>query len=181
MLNLLPKDQKNRIIREYKVRFWVVACALVLASEIISLILLVPSYLTVKTRFDILDSQSAGLTVKNLTSETSDLSSIVQNTNNYLSVFNSSSTPIGVVAAIQNIASVRDKSVRIGSFFYRTNNGQQQIVISGNANSRQSLLDFAKRLKGQPGVVSADLPVSNFAEAQNINFSINILMNPQRI
>jgi hypothetical protein len=181
MLNLLSKDQKKKIIREYRVRFWVVACSLFLAGEVISLILLVPPYLTVKTRADILNSESASLKVKNLTTEITNLANIVQQTNNYLSVFDSSSTPVGVVAAFQNIVEVRDKSIRIGSFFYRTNNGQQQVVISGNADSRQSLLDFAKKLKNQPGVISADLPVSNFAQAQNIDFSINVLVNPQPI
>ena len=172
MLNLLPKDQKDKIAREYKIRFWAVACALIFVGEVISLVLLFPSYLTVQTSFNILDSQSASLTVKNLTAETASLSGIVQETNNYLNVLNSTSTPVRVVAALQSIASARDKTVRIGSIFYRTKDGQRQIVVSGNANSRQSLLDFAQKLKIQPGVVSADLPVSNFAEAQNINFSI---------
>jgi hypothetical protein len=181
MLNLLPKDQKNKIVREYRTRFWAIVFALALAGEVISLILLVPPYLTVQTRVNILSSQAVDSKVKNLALETSDLSDTIQQTNSYLNILNSSSTPTGATPAIQNISAVRGGSVKIGSFFYRANNGQQQIVISGNASSRQSLLDFAKRLKGQPGVISADLPVSDFAQAQNINFSINIVMDPQRI
>jgi nitrate reductase NapAB chaperone NapD len=179
MLNLLPKDQKNKIVREYRIRFWVVTCSLFLAVEIISLVLLFPPYLTVQTRIDILNSQSTDQKVQNLTTEISSLGDVVQQTNNYLDIFNSSSTPTGVVAALQNIVSVHDKTIRIGSFYYKANKGQQQIVIIGNANSRQSLLDFTKKLKNQPGVVSADLPVSDFAKSQDINFSINVLVNPQ--
>jgi hypothetical protein len=159
----------------------VIVCSLLLAGEVISLILLVPSYITAQTRINILNSESANLKVQNLTAESSQLSGIVQQTNGYLKVLSSSSTPVGVVSSLRNIADVRGQAVRIGSFFYRTNNGQQQVVISGNANSRQSLLDFAKKLKSQPGVVSADLPVSDFAKAQDIDFSINVLMNPQHI
>ena len=181
MLNLLPKDQKNKMTREYRVRFWVVACALFLAGEIISLVLLFPSYLTTQTRINILNSQSAGLKAQNITAESSRLSNIVQQTNNYLSVFNSSSTSPGVVTMIQDIVDMRGDAVRISSVFYRINNGQQQIVISGRANTRQSLLDFVKKLKSQPGVVSADLPVSDFAKAQNIDFSINVLIGSQHI
>ena len=181
MLNLLPKDQKKKIAREYRLRFWVIACALTLAGEIISLILLTPPFLTTQTRINILNSESADLKAQNLTTETSNLSGIVQQTNNYLSIFTASSTPDGVVAALQNIVAVRGGSVRIKSFVYKMNNGQQQIAISGNADSRQSLLDFAQKLKGQPGVISADLPVSDFAKSQNIDFSINVLMNPPHI
>jgi hypothetical protein len=181
MLNLLLKEQKKNITREYRVRFWTVACSLFFAGEIISLILLFPSYLTAHTRLNILNSESASLKVQNLTTESARLSSIVQQTNNYLDILTSSTTPIGAVSAIQNIAAVRDGSVRIGSLLYRINNGQQQIVIAGKANSRQSLLDFVKKLKNQPSVVSADLPISDFAKSQNIDFSINIFMNPQHI
>lgn len=158
-----------------------IACALLLAGEVISLILLVPPYLTAQTRIDILNSESVNLKVQNLNTESSKLSDIVRQTNDYINIFSSSSTPVGVVDAIQKIVDVRDNTVRLGSFFYRTNSGQQQIVVTGNANSRQSLLDFAKKIKNQPGVVSADLPVSDFAKAQNIDFSINVLINPQHI
>jgi nitrate reductase NapAB chaperone NapD len=181
MLNLLPKNKKNKITREYRIRFWVIVLALAFAGEIISLILLAPSYLTVQTRINILNSESAGLKAQNLTVETTNLSNTIRQTNSYINILNSSSTPVGAVDAFQKIVSIRGKAVRIGSFFYRTNNGQQQIVISGNADSRQALLDFAKNLKNQPGVISANLPVSDFAKAQNIDFSISILMKPQHI
>lgn len=157
-----------------------IALALTFAAEIISLVLLFPSYIIAYTRMNILNSQSVNMKVQNLTTESADLAKIVQQTNSYLNVLTSSSTPAGVVTAIKSISDVRGSAVRLGNFFYRANNGQLQIVVSGTANSRQSLLDFAKNLKNQPGVVSADLPVSDFAQAQNIDFSINILMNPQR-
>jgi hypothetical protein len=179
MLNLLPKNQKSKIVREYRIRFVAVACSLFLAAEIISLILLFPSYLTVQTRINILNSQSTSQKVQNLTTEIASLGSIIQQTNNYLDVFNSSSTPVGVVESLQNIIGTRDKTIRIGSFYYKTNKEQQQIVITGKANSRQSLLDFTKKLKNLPGVVSVDLPVSDFAKSKDIDFSINILMNSQ--
>ena len=83
------------------------------------------------------------------------------------------------MTAIQNIVEVRGSLVNLSGFFYRVNNGQQQIVVTGKANSRQSLLDYVKKLKSQPGVVSANLPVSDFAQAQNIDFSIMVLINPK--
>lgn len=178
MLNLLLKDQKKKIAKEYKIRFLIVACALILAGEIISLVLLTPSYLTVQTRISILNSESAGLKAQNLNTETSNLGSVVQQANVYLNALTSSTTPVGVVKVLQNIVNVRDGSIRIESLFYRTVSGKQQVVVVGKANSRQSLLDFATKLKAQPGVISADLPVSDFAKAQNIDFSINVVMNP---
>lgn len=179
MLNLLPKIQKKKIIREYQVRFWVVALALTFTAEIISLILLVPPYITAETRINILNAQSASFLAQNVTIETSKLGNIVQQTNNYLNILNSSSTPTSAVEALQNIVNMPGVAVRMNSFVYTTQNGQQQIVITGTASSRQALLDFTKKLKNQPGIVSADLPVSDFAKSQDIDFSITILANPK--
>jgi hypothetical protein len=178
MLNLLPKEQKDKITREYRVRFWIAAFALALAGEVISLILLIPPFITAKTRLSILDSQSASLKVQNITAEASSLGNIVKEANKNLQAFVSSSTPTGVISAIQNVVGARDRSARITNLSYRADNGQQRFVVIGNADSRQSLLDFTKKLKGQPGVVSVELPVSGFAKSQDIDFSINVLMNP---
>lgn len=180
MLNLLTKPEKKKIIREYRVRFWVVAFALALAGEVISLILLIPPYLSAQSRLNLLDSQSMGLQVKNITAESSRLGAVVRQTNMYLNAFNSSSTPIGVARFIQSIVDTKGGSVRFKSLFYKPGGGKQRILISGNANSRQSLLDFAKNIKSLPGVVSVDLPVSNFAQSKDINFSVDILVDPQK-
>ena len=180
MLNLLTKPEKKKIVREYRIRFWVVAFALALAGEVISLILLIPPYLSAQSRLNLLDSQSVGLQAQNLTAESSRLGAVVRQTNVYLGTLSSSSTPVGVVAAIQNIVSARGGEVRFKSFYYKPGNGKQRILISGNANSRQSLLDFAKNIKSLPGVVSVDLPVSNFAQSKDINFSVDILIDPQK-
>ena len=181
MLNLLQKDQKKKIAREYRFRFLITALYISFVGEIIALILLVPPFLIAHTKSEILSSQSASLQVQNLTIETNNLTTEVQKTNTYINAFNSSTTPTGVVAAINNIVATHDSSVRLNGLVYKIQNGNQQIVVGGIAASRQALLDFIKRIKVQPGVISADLPVSDFANAKDINFSINILAKPQQI
>lgn len=162
-------------------RFWVVACSLLLVGEIISLILLVPPYLIAQTRMNILNDQSAGLKVQDLNKELASLTDIIKETNSYLAIFNSTSTPTGVVPALQSIIWASDKTIQLGSFFYRTNNGQQQLVVSGKAKTRQAVIDFVKKLRTQPGVVSVNLPVSDLAKANDIDFSVDVSINPQNI
>lgn len=181
MLNLLLKDQKKKIVHQYRMRFLVVFLALTFAGEVISLILIFPSYITARTRLNILSDQSVSLKIKNVTTETSNLSETVQQTNNYLNILTASSAPNDVVAILRNITDIRGVSVKMDSFVYSTQNDGQQVVIHGTANSRQTLLDFVKKLKALPGVVSADLPVSDFAQSQNIDFSVTVMLNPQHI
>jgi hypothetical protein len=54
-------------------------------------------------------------------------------------------------------------------------------VVGGVANSRQALIDYVKKIKIQPGVISADVPVSGFIQAKNINFSVTVTMKVQNI
>lgn len=181
MLNLLPKNQKKKISREYLVRFFVVGFALIFIAQIISLILLIPPYLTAETRIELLNVQSAGFKAQNVTAEITRLSDIVRQTNNYLSLFTSSTTPNGVVPVIKKVVEVRDGLVKINNLSYKNQNGKQLIVVGGVADSRQNLLDYVKKLKVQPGVVSADLPVSDFVQSKNINFSVTVVMKAQNI
>ena len=181
MLNLLQKVQKKEISREYRVRFFVVGFSLTLVGGLISLILLVPPFLTAETRIEMLNAQSAGFKAQNVTTEISKLSDVVRKTNGYLSLFVSSSTPTGIVATIGSIVDIRGGAVQINSLEYKAQGGQQQISIRGVAGSRQALLDYIKKIKLQPGVVSADLPVSDFAQSQNIDFSLTVSIKPQHI
>jgi stage V sporulation protein SpoVS len=181
MLNLLPKVEKKKITREYRVRFLVVAFSLCLAGEVISLILLVPSYLTAWTRLYGLNSQSASLKAQNVTSEITQLSATIKKTSDYLNALSASSTPSNVAGTIKNIVVTKGSSVKINNLVYGKQGTQQQVVVYGIANTRQSLLDFIKDLKAQPGIISADLPVSDFAQSKDINFSVTVLAGTKKI
>jgi len=181
MLNLLPKNQKKIISREYRVRFFVVGFALIFVAEIISLILLIPPYITAETSIELLNAQSAGFKAQNVTTEITKLSEVVRKTNNYLSLFTASSTPNETLSVIKKMVDVREDLVKINSLSYKVQNGQQSVVVGGVANSRQALIDYVKKIKIQPGVISADVPVSGFIQAKNINFSVTVTMKVQNI
>jgi len=176
MLNLLPKEEKKKISHEYRVRFAIVALTLTFFALIVSLVLLVPSYFTAEVRKSTLDSESAGVEAKNATAESAKLGETLRQTNASLSIFTSSTTPTGVVGLLDNISALRGTTVRIQDFSYTAAKGQQQIVINGKGDTRQALVDFTKKIRNLPNVVSVDLPVSDLAEAQNINFSVIILI-----
>lgn len=181
MLNLVPKDQKNKLIREYRIRFFVILFALTLTAEVISLILLIPPYLTAKTRIDLLNARSAGLQAQNVTTETTKLEAIVRKTTSYLNIFTSNATPKGVLSVVDTMVGLRGESVKIKNISYKTQNGQQYVLLQGVASSRQALLDFSKKLKTVSGVTSADLPVSDFVKSADIDFSVTVVIQPKKI
>ncbi len=182
MLNLLRPEQKKKIIREYHVRFFVLALTLLFVSQIIAIILLVPSYLTSKSAADNLNSQNAALQAQSADQEGSTLNATIQKTNDSINIFSSiaSSSP-DVIAALHKVIDNKGGAVRIIGLNYSIQGKQQQVTMQGVAASRQDLLNFAKQLKQQKGIVSADLPISDFSQAQNINFSLPITITSSNL
>lgn len=181
MLNLLRPEQKKKIIHEYHVRFFVLAFALLLCIQVISIVLLVPSYTTSKIRADAANSQSSILQAQSVSEKVTTLNNLVKKTNDYVSVFVSLPTSTDIIGAINSIVDNRG-TVKIKGLVYNSSqNSLQQIIAQGVAPTRQDLLDFVKRLKEQPGVLSATSPLSDFSQAQNINFSVTVVRQPQNI
>ena len=175
MLNLLKPEQKRKIIHEYHVRFFVLVFVMLFCAEMIAVVLLVPSYTISKARMDGLNSKSSVLQAQSISEQGAALNDLIKKTNDYISLFSVSASSTVISGAINSVVNNRGSAVRINGLVYGLQNGQQQIIVQGVAASRQDLLDFVKRLKQQIGVLSADLPLSDFSQAQNITFSLTVV------
>lgn len=175
MLNLLKPEQKKQIIHEYHVRFFVLVFVMLFCVEVLAVILLLPSYLTSKARSDALNSKSSILQAQSISEQGAALNDLIKKTNDYIGVFLASATSTSVSAALHAVVDNRGNAVKINGLVYSVQNGVQQITVQGVAASRQDLLDFIKRLKQQKGVLSANLPLSDFSQAQNITFSLVVI------
>lgn len=74
-------------------------------------------------------------------------------------------------------AILKDKvsGIKILSMAYRVdqNNGKE-ITLSGDASSRQALLNFRQKLESDPAFKKVDLPISNFVRGTNIRFYLTL-------
>jgi len=180
MLNLLRPEQKKKIIREYHVRFFVMAFSLLLCIQVIAAILLIPSYTASKARSDTLNSQSSVLQAQSVSHEVADLNALVKQTNDYISVFPLISTSTSMYSTINNLVGARSQKIKINAVMSGVQNNQPQIILQGVAATRQDLLDFITQLKKQSNVSSVNLPISDFSQPQNINFSLTVTMGASK-
>jgi hypothetical protein len=176
MLNLLRPEQKKKIIHEYHVRFFVLVFSLLFCIQIVAIILLIPSYAISKARSDALNSQTSTLQKQDESQEVARLNGLVNQTNGYINILSLTSTTTDAYLIIDNIVNVRGPNIKINGVVYGAQNGQNQVIIQGTAVSRQNLLDFVNQLKKQKKVLSATLPISDFSQPQNINFSLTVIM-----
>lgn len=189
MLNLLPNNQKQEIIKEYKLRRFAVVILLLSALGIVCLLLVIPSYVLSNIKESEVSSQIDSLS-KNLAAQnTSALESQVAVAEKKLVLLNQKETVTTASSFIKEVVNTREKAVSISALRYTNLNGEvaasskktaQPVVgsftleVGGVAGDREQLVDFANRLRTISGVDSVDLPLSSLAQDQNIIFTLTI-------
>ena len=174
MLNLIQPDQKRKIIREYRGRFAVMTLSVFFVLEIIALALLIPSYIISIAQVQSLNMQQTAVQSQSTVTESAQSTALLQTANNQMSILATSSTPSGAAKSIQDLLANSGTAIRINGITYNTQNGLREIVIQGIAATREDLVAFSNHIQGEPNVRSVDLPISNFAQSKNIDFSMTI-------
>ncbi|MBX4198488.1 hypothetical protein KW782_04125 [Candidatus Parcubacteria bacterium] len=178
MINLLPKDQRVGIRKEYHLRVLATLLVMFLALAGIAVALLAPSYvLTVYKR-----KAAEGMYIRtsneaekkyielnaHLTKVKSTLAAIKPNTAQKL-----------LTSIIPLITKHQLDQIDITTIDYAQTKGDSfAVTVRGIAKSRQGLINFAKALESEPGIAPIELPVSTLAKDANIDFSFVIKNKP---
>lgn len=174
MRNLLSQQDKKKVIKEYKFRIITTSLVFVFFAMLIASVLLLPSYIISNYREGITRVQ-ANIIQKSIEVREKNVSNIILNdvkTKLKLLTVEEGSTPLAEV--FEEIINQKTRGVSIGGFFYRkTTDGNGEILVTGIAVSRESLLQFRRNLENKNIFTSVILPVSNLASDTDIEFSIN--------
>lgn len=178
MLNLLPIQEKKKVLTEYRLRFFAFAVFTLGALIVANLALLTPSYLLAVSKYESISAdlaekqakQGAGGQVKTIDGQ-------VRAINKEISLFlnDSSVKRVSPAEAMAKIIRIKSAAIKIQGFSYDAGGPQERIVVSGIANDRDSLAQFVDELKKEGTFSSVDLPVSSYVKSTNIDFSIVLI------
>ena len=180
MSNLLPPQEIKRIKLLYRKRFVVVTMRAGMILVVIAGLGLVPSYIYSQKEQNQLLAQKAIFDSKQTGELKQTLISSISYINTRLNSFNQASFASPIIASfITPILQARVPSVYLSDFNYSAtpDANTAKVVISGVSTSRESILTFADNLRNTPGVVSVDVPITNFIKESNIPFSITITVS----
>ena len=175
MLNILPTTEKKKILTEYRLRLASMAFFAVAALILVSLVLLVPSYILAVTKFNSISSQiTLQESKQDLTGQGKVIDVQVREVNKKINLFLLGRgvyrlSPPDIIA---KIIAMRGSTIKIQGFDYDAAGGQERLAISGVAADRDSLAQFVDVLKKDPTFTSIELPVSSYVKSTNISFSI---------
>lgn len=181
MLNILPIQEKKKIITEYRLRLGVVSVFALVILILASLVLLTPSYLLAVSKYN---SVSAALALRESKQDSSgqekDIDTQVRDINKKINLF--LSEPLGdrlsPPDAFLKIISMKSPAIKILGFFYDSTGRQERIVVTGVAADRDGLAQLAETLKKDKTFASVELPVSSYVKSNNIDFSIVLTRAP---
>lgn len=174
MLNLLPQEEKKKLINEYKMRFYITIAVFVGILFLIAIVGLFPSYMSKLLEMQNLLQQKHDADEKN--SEASlveaERSALVnKNLVDYMEtrvriLESSPSTNL----LVEKIFSKKTSSITIGSIDV----SNKELTIRGTADTRADLISFHTALRAETEFKNATLPISDIAKSTEAIFAIVI-------
>jgi len=174
MMNILPQEEQKKIRKEYVARLIIVALTFLLITIGVAFILLAPRYFSSKEHKQNLASYLNVIDASNV-ADSGDLLKSVVDVKKKIELLRPDEKNTLVYEEVFAPAIKKRGGIQIKGLLYERTKTQEEIArITGTAPNRDSLLKFVQALKEEKSFVKVDVPVSDFVEDANIEFSINI-------
>lgn len=173
MFNLLPQKEKNEVAKEYRLRFAVISLILFGCLGGLALIALIPSYFLSYQKESAVRKLDEVLKREIALGSKDELSGVVKLAEKEAKAVKALQPATYVYELIDDV--VRNKSSKIkvtGLRIVRNEDETRDLAVTGKAENRDALLSFVRTLEREKSFSLVTVPVSNFADAENINFSI---------
>jgi type IV pilus assembly protein PilM len=177
-INILPIGYKKMVYKEYLMRFFTVLFNLIALIAVFSVFLLFPSYFISKSEETMVESKLEEFNKQNPELVNNDMDTLINDINSDLIAINKAEVDYSVSGNILNniLASRIDGITFSQILFNKKVAGSSILEIHGIAKNRDTLRNFKTSLENNPSFSSVELPVSNFLEKSNLNFTISITM-----
>ena len=171
MINLLPTEEKDALRRMYRLRIVVVALGLGALLIVVSLLLLLPSYIMLSIEEDDLTDALAHAKERHAALEGAD-QEVLRDLRNKIDLLGE---PEGVAPtkSIDRILSHRAHGIAVTHIDVMSD---EQVQIQGVADRRTTLTTFIDTLRGDSTFASVESPISSLIAESNAPFTITITL-----
>jgi hypothetical protein len=183
MTNLLPEEYKNKIHREYRLRYYAVISLFVFFAIGISVFVLVPNAFTAGTEYFLARQAETQIINPEDEKRVKDMNAELLLFRETLGVLDPKKevTPVLLSEMMRLVAMQKPAQVSLESFgFVSETEAVKKILLSGLAENRESLVAFSKRLTENKTFTKVDLPISNLSKKQDIEFSITLTIGEEK-
>lgn len=178
MINLIPNEEKKKMIKGFYSRLIVLALFMVSTALGVAILALLPAYFLSNSKSNIATEKTEIQKTASIPFFDGETETIIKDINNKLNVIeNAQKSGFSVSEKIINAIFVKKiSSIKITQISYENNSTSgKKVRISGTAPSREVLLLFRRALEEDKSFKSVDLPISNFVKGSNIQFYISLI------
>ena len=175
MLNILPTEEKKKILVEYRLRLGVVSVFALGALVFSSLVLLAPSYMLAVVKYNGISEELSALELKQSNAgQEKEVGAQIRDENKKIDLFLKGDTSgrLSPPQTILNIIGIKGDAIKIQGFIYDASALQERLVVTGVAADREGLARFVETLKKDPTFTKVELPISSYVKSSNIDFSV---------
>ncbi len=180
MINLIPNEEKKRMLRGFYYRAIVVFILGLSFAVFTSVVAISPAYFLSTVKKNLTVDKLEELTKEEVPTIDQATERVIADLNHKLSVVeNARLNNFFVSENVINAIILRKlRDIKIYQISYNTQiDSGAEIIIRGMAPSRERLLLFRRALEDSSAFKEVDLPISNFVRGSNIEFSINLKPN----
>ncbi len=176
MRNILLQKDKEKLHKEHTFRKLVLIMVFVFITILISLLLLIPSYVASKYK-ETNTLEYASIIKKSIEAqEKGAVGLVLNNINIKLQLLSADKDEMLFGDMVKTIIENKSEGIKIDGFFYtKKAKDKDEIIVTGVASQRSTLLQFQKDLENEDMFFEVVLPTSSLASDRNIEFSINVI------
>lgn len=178
IVNVLPKSEKKALSHEYWKRFAVVFITTFSFLVLISVLLMIPLYSFSASKERMIEEKLEQFNNDNKNITSKDLDTIISKINTKTELLTSIKPGYSVYSDIIGmVLSSRVDGVTLSQILFNQRKDKSFVIeIHGIAKDRIALRNFKSSLEKNKNIASIDLPISNFIEKIDLNFTIYIVM-----
>ncbi len=186
MINLIPKEEKRKMERNFFYRLIVVYLLVFSFPILIGVAVMIPSYFLAHIKEDLVNKKLAAQKAEPVPILDQQTLEIIKNLKNKINTVENAENNKFIVSqkVINAIILKKMPVIKITNISYENTQStsedglvaqNKKISIEGTAPSRPLLLLFRKGLEDSPTFKSVDLPISNFVKGSNIQFYLSLI------
>ncbi|MCX6755278.1 MAG: PilN domain-containing protein [Candidatus Nomurabacteria bacterium] len=177
MINLLPLEEKKRIVKEYYFRLFIFSLYTVGICFIVAGVSLLPSFFLVSLKENILTKKWETLQAMPVSQPDKETMDAISDVNKKIDLITKTEKEKFLVLenAFNQVIFQKMPDIKLTEIAYdKKIEGTRSINIKGFALNRERLLLFRQSLENNPAFSKVDLPISNFVKEKNISFNLNL-------
>lgn len=179
VINVLPQEEKKHLHHIYLIRLTTMILNLFSLIGVLSIILLLPSYLLSVSRENLSENKLESFNTSNPEITTLNLDQTIKDINKELALLDSQGFDNNITDKVfGKLLKSKPEGITFSQILYnKKTDGTLALDIHGVAKDRVVLRNFKATLDENKDYKEVNLPISDFLEHSNLSFTISIVFN----